>query len=317
MITTFYKMNRLKKNLILLLLIGYVNLSFAQENLVPNHSFEETDSCNEWLKFMFLDYWYSPNEGTPDVFNACIGPEDAYSSPENRIGYQKPQDGEAYVAIIAYADGYNYREYIAAQLMQTLKKDLFYKIEYHINAANINPFESNNFGVGFAVDSALFPLYYQCYPTYKITDSRMVNDTLNWEKRTLYYKAKGNERFVFFGNFNTDAATKAIRNSNPYDEQYFVLDNVSVIELNLQIENVFTPNGDNINDLAFYYPHLSDLKCSVFNRWGERIKQVDTQKGWDGKDENGNKLHEGTYFYTLIGEEQHNIIASGFIQLVE
>ncbi len=317
MITTFYNMNQLKKILLFLLFISSNTHLFAQQNLVPNHSFEEADSCNDFLKFHLLDYWYSPTEGTPDLFSSCLDVIYSYSVPINRYGYQPAQDGKAYVGIVCYSDGYDYREFIGAQLKETLEMDQLYKIDYYVNLVNFAPFYTNNFGIGFGIDSCIIPYNYQIHPTISISDSRLISDTASWGKRSLFYKARGDEKFVFFGNFEPDRVTSATRNTNPYDEQLILIDNVSIVTFDLQVENVFTPNGDDINDRAFFYPDITDVRCDVFNRWGERVKQVDLSKGWDGKDERGKALPEGTYFYQLIGEVQQLIIASGFIQLIE
>jgi len=317
MITTFYNMTQLKKILLFLLFVSSNTHLFAQQNLVPNHSFEDADSCNDFLNFQVLNYWFSPTDGTPDLYNACINEFYNYSTPTNLVGYQVPQEGNAYVGIVVYGDGYDYREYLATELKETLKKDLFYKVEYYVNLSNFSSFYSNNFGIGFGKDSCIIPYTYQIHPTISISDTRMISDTANWEKRSLFYKARGDEKFVFFGNFEPDRRTTAVRNTNPYFQQFVLIDNVSVVSFDLQIENVFTPDGDNINDRAFFYPDITYVRCDVFNRWGERIKQVDLSKGWDGKDERGKALPEGTYFYQLIGEEQQLIIASGFIQLIE
>lgn len=61
--------------------------------------------------------------------------------------------------------------------------------------------------------------------------------------------------------------------------------------------NVFTPNGDGINDvLRFDLLELYDgNKLQVFNRWGKLVFEDDNyQNDWDGGD-----LKDGTYFYIL------------------
>lgn len=61
--------------------------------------------------------------------------------------------------------------------------------------------------------------------------------------------------------------------------------------------NVFTPNGDGINDvLRFDLLELFDgNKLQVFNRWGKLVFEDDNyQNDWDGGD-----LKDGTYFYVL------------------
>jgi gliding motility-associated-like protein len=64
------------------------------------------------------------------------------------------------------------------------------------------------------------------------------------------------------------------------------------------IPNVFSPNGDNINDL-FVIKNLEAFKnvsLIIFNRWGRLIYQSDDyQNTWDG----GNAT-DGTYFYVLF-----------------
>ncbi|MGK6350915.1 gliding motility-associated C-terminal domain-containing protein [Parapedobacter sp. DT-150] len=70
---------------------------------------------------------------------------------------------------------------------------------------------------------------------------------------------------------------------------------VEIIALN--IPNVFTPNGDGLNDY-FVIPRLdlfTENRLLLFNRWGnELFKTTDYQNDW-----NGNGLAEGTYYYVL------------------
>lgn len=68
-------------------------------------------------------------------------------------------------------------------------------------------------------------------------------------------------------------------------------------EIIVKPTNVFTPNGDGINDLLRF--DLLELfngnTLQVFNRWGKLVfESNDYQNDWDGGD-----LKEGTYFYVL------------------
>lgn len=61
--------------------------------------------------------------------------------------------------------------------------------------------------------------------------------------------------------------------------------------------NVFTPNGDGINDLLRFdlLEIFSGNKLQVYNRWGKLVYESnDYQNDWDGGD-----LKDGTYFYIL------------------
>jgi gliding motility-associated-like protein len=67
------------------------------------------------------------------------------------------------------------------------------------------------------------------------------------------------------------------------------------------IPNVFSPNGDGINDTwditnTNYYPELS---INIYTRSGQLIfHSVGYSKPWDGK-QNGKDLPIGTYYYVL------------------
>lgn len=107
---------------------------------------------------------------------------------------------------------------------------------------------------------------------------------------------------------------------------------------NLPRVNIFTPNGDKLNDefLPFSFAstggytipgvNLDDLvktyELAVFDRWGRQM-YVTTQisKLWDGKTDDGKEAPDGTYYWIVRyktpcsnskGEEQ----AHGFVQLL-
>jgi len=70
--------------------------------------------------------------------------------------------------------------------------------------------------------------------------------------------------------------------------------------------NVFTPNGDGIND--FYTidgitdPCFDFIDLKIYNRWGTEVyKSEDPYFKWDGKNRNGTDLKTGTYFVLISG----------------
>lgn len=68
------------------------------------------------------------------------------------------------------------------------------------------------------------------------------------------------------------------------------------ISCEIKIPNVFTPNGDGINDL-FIYRNVDvskELQTKIFNRWGDLIIQWNGNKGWNGEGQT-----EGVYFYEI------------------
>lgn len=75
---------------------------------------------------------------------------------------------------------------------------------------------------------------------------------------------------------------------------------VRVLASSLQVPNVFTPNGDGINDeFRVVFKSLSSYSCTVFNRWGRTVfSSDDPGKGWDGL-VNGKMAAPGAYYYVI------------------
>ena len=73
----------------------------------------------------------------------------------------------------------------------------------------------------------------------------------------------------------------------------------------LVIPNVFTPNGDGVNDLYFVSSKgLTEFNMTILNRWGNVVfESNDAQTVWDGTS-NGVNCTDGTYFYILNAKSQ-------------
>ena len=68
----------------------------------------------------------------------------------------------------------------------------------------------------------------------------------------------------------------------------------------LRVPNVFTPNGDGVNDeFRVYYRSIRDYHIQVYNRWGKLVySSHDPSKGWDGRI-NGIPAAVGAYYYVI------------------
>ena len=95
-----------------------------------------------------------------------------------------------------------------------------------------------------------------------------------------------------------------------------------IIEQNssLIIPNVFTPNGDLVNDIFnLQEKNISSVQFQIFNRWGTKIHEWNQLNGsWDGRMSNGDPAPEGTYFYTIhaLGSDSTIYDTSGTITLL-
>lgn len=67
------------------------------------------------------------------------------------------------------------------------------------------------------------------------------------------------------------------------------------------IPNVFTPNGDNSNDVFKITTNgINTLTCDIFNRWGQKMFTIASpNESWDGKATGGAAAPDGTYFFML------------------
>ena len=97
------------------------------------------------------------------------------------------------------------------------------------------------------------------------------------------------------------------------------------------VPNVFTPNGDGINDLlvikeleVYENADYRDLAYSItiYDRWGKVMyKSSNPSVYWDGNNMNGAKAPDGVYFYIITSSCQNNGQAftydkKGFVQLI-
>ncbi|MBL7920111.1 MAG: gliding motility-associated C-terminal domain-containing protein [Bacteroidia bacterium] len=71
----------------------------------------------------------------------------------------------------------------------------------------------------------------------------------------------------------------------------------------LEVPNVFTPNGDGNNDTFFLkVQNVTDIHVYIFDRWGNQVYETTSTTGnitWDGKTASGKDIPPGTYFYTM------------------
>ena len=105
----------------------------------------------------------------------------------------------------------------------------------------------------------------------------------------LYYNQGNYDVFykVTYSNGCADSITKPIQ----------VIDQDSLF-----IPNIFTPDGDLINDLFIVGSNgLDEFSISIFSRWGNIVHKSDAVKqiNWDGRSFDGTLVEPGVYFYII------------------
>lgn len=108
-----------------------------------------------------------------------------------------------------------------------------------------------------------------------------------------------------------------------YLDDYIEVDTSFVL-----VPNVFTPNGDGVNDdFVVKFWSMKSLEINIFNRWGKRVhywKSGDvqgfdgtwTETVWDGRI-GGRYASPGVYYYDVVGRgrDDENRKKSGFVHL--
>lgn len=86
-----------------------------------------------------------------------------------------------------------------------------------------------------------------------------------------------------------------------------------------KIPNVFTPNGDGINDFfTVQTSGLSRIVLRIFTRSGALVHENTANViQWDGKNQMGNELPEGIYFYVIEDLDNNYETAKGFVYLLK
>ena len=95
-------------------------------------------------------------------------------------------------------------------------------------------------------------------------------------------------------------------NGNESSMRIYCFENCPVLE----VGNVFSPNGDGVND--FFSPlqdrNIKVTLVQIFDRWGNKIYDNnsvgDSRKLWDGNNMNGVAVPEGVYYYLIQYQEE-------------
>ena len=102
----------------------------------------------------------------------------------------------------------------------------------------------------------------------------------------------------------------------------FASDSVTVYvdnDLKVFIPDIFSPNGDGINDIFFIRGKgVKSIHLMVYNRWGEKIfETTDINTGWDGTFR-GIQLQQSVFVYYLDAflQTDQRVIKKGDITLV-
>lgn len=225
------------KQLLLFILIPI--LSFGQ-NIIPDPGFELLRNCPIGISMLNASaYWYSPTQGTPDLFNKCSGKNSQVYAPTNVCGKQKPFDGKGYGGLILFeSQYYDYKEYLQARLPVRMQKGAKYEIALHISLADNSMYAVDVIQVLFsekAIGSNNYTtiLYQKPQVTFQAGENKFFRDKKNWVLLKATYAARGNEQFMTIGTFlpNNRSNKKLVNKNGSVPSAYYFIDGISLVQV--------------------------------------------------------------------------------------
>ena len=316
-----------------LICLFYSN-SLSAQNLITNPSFEAIDSCYGYpapIGFDVFDWsgcigWSIPIKSSTDLW--CENPVIGNQSPPYVVGYQMPKHGGNMAGILV-GDPImmDYREYVQNELTDSLLAGKKYRLHFYYSvwtgkaggACPTNQLEVFATNSKFS-DTSMYWLSH-LNPIGSSDPNKFIDDTLNWSRCEIEFTAHGGEKFLIIGNFqkNSNASYNYPCDSTGWVDtiligDYYYLDDFSLYEVSesVSIPNVFTPNGDQVNDS--FLPtviNIPDWELTILNRWGNTIKVLNNVNStWDG-----GEATDGVYFY-LFKSDERQIVKHGFFSII-
>lgn len=243
--------------------------AFAQQNLVPNPSFEadssapiiqqfnwrhyanwRKDSLTENNKYILTKSWSQATDGTPDFLNSRHSSLFGFST-------QTARTGKCRFGIIAgltknccnswLLENGNYSEYLETVLIKPLEAGKIYAVQYYVSLDKRSHFAANNFGaivskeainqmenrgtlLGNANGEQLIA-----------SDNHYITSDEGWVLVCDTFIANGGERFLTIGSFmdgyakNRHEVKKSLHKNLRWmaanKEAYYYVDDVSLVEI--------------------------------------------------------------------------------------
>lgn len=224
-----------------ILLCLKATLNYAQQNLVPNGSFENVNNLPlNWIssKSEFaqcFNDWYMPSNGTPDLFNLNLPisyKTSCFSTSDNAVGQQPPSDGDNMVGIYAYDDGLpSYREYLQIKLKSKLQIGKTYIVSMNVSLADKSSYAIKNIGMNLSTSA------YTQYSgvtilnlPYNVESQEVIDNKALWVNiRDTIVASKAYE-YLTIGNFLPDHLTSIFQLDDASQPAYYFIDDVRIYE---------------------------------------------------------------------------------------
>jgi len=116
------------------------------------------------------------------------------------------------------------------------------------------------------------------------------------------------------GIYNVKLVSKHVSENHTCVDTFYIPDYIVVDSSYITVPNVFTPNGDGVNDeFVVKFFSMQSVQITLLNRWGRKVHYWEsenvrgfegtwTETVWDGKLMGGRYASPGVYYYNVVGE---------------
>ncbi len=220
-----------------LLFLLLVALTGQGQNLVQNPGFESYTACPQNLgEIDRATNWSNAGAGSPDYYNTCGAA--AVDIPKNSTGYQPARSGNGYAGIFLWSKGSANlgREYVCGRLSTALLQGFTYHLDMYVNLANISQYSGSRIGAYFSDTLVSAPVIGVLPFKPQVVHTGTARfDTSSWTSVSGDFVARGGERFLVIGNFNTDSLTDTLQvnaGAGTNTIIYTLIDDVSLARVN-------------------------------------------------------------------------------------
>lgn len=164
---------------------------------------------------------------------------------------------------------------------------------------------TSNYSVTTPINPTISYVVDDCIQQASFVAAPLVNSNFySWEFDGITSSNQGGIITQDFALFGTHTVELTI--TDPFNCSYDTLISVYIPEgvtfNTFVVPNVITPNNDQINDflqLPALLTECYDYTILIVNRWGNVVYEMDPNGIFTGKDQNGNELSAGVYFYRV------------------
>jgi hypothetical protein len=174
---------------------------------VGNGSFEDLTDCNLGAGAIYIANGWGGGS-SPDLFHVC-SISSSYSVPINARGSQTPYDGDSYCFFATYLGnaGFEVREYVQNQIINSLAGNSKYYLSFQISFADNLQNASDGIGAFISMDTVYgvgLGHMIDSIPQVQVPNGVPIIDKTNWTLVDGCFIAKGGESVLTIGNFKYD-----------------------------------------------------------------------------------------------------------------